>query len=214
MIIRKLGDNMLLNIANEIITYLQTIPEVNGCTVYGSLSNGKFDKLSDIDIQVDVSGSDNSIFVTKLPELIQKQFPVVYFDYAPSLIPEQYIVSIAVDEENPFCIVDLKCAATPHIMTLQKNDFMLDKFVHTLKLWTANCKHLLRGKDCIKDNKVGDVNVNSVNIIKMGKRIIGTAAEAMTDNEIMEATLNWLENNCTNATQRYVKSLRRVWVER
>lgn len=54
----------LINKANEIISILKEIPVVKGGQ-YGSLSTNTYDELSDIDIEVDVSGSDYG--QTKIP---------------------------------------------------------------------------------------------------------------------------------------------------
>ena len=52
-----------MQIADEIICYLETISQVKGCTLYGSLANRNADTYSDIDICVDVSGCDNGAFI-------------------------------------------------------------------------------------------------------------------------------------------------------
>ena len=64
------------------------IHEVKNCTIYGSLSTNQFDEYSDIDIEVDVSGSDNGAFVLKAANLLNEIYPVIYSDYAPSLLPD------------------------------------------------------------------------------------------------------------------------------
>ena len=137
--------------ADDILNFLKTIPEVKACYLYGSHANGNADEYSDIDIKVDVSGSDNGAFMKKLPEIMTKQFPVIWHDFAPSLAPEQYVVSIAIDENNPFCVVDLNCIATPHIDTIQKNDLNKDTLFHLIRLRTTNCKHHIRDADCAHD---------------------------------------------------------------
>ncbi len=86
---------MIKKFANEICAFLQSIPEVKSCKQYGSLAEGTFDEYSDIDIEIDVSGEDNGIFLTRLPALFAKKYDIVFCDYAPSLAPEKYIVTIA-----------------------------------------------------------------------------------------------------------------------
>lgn len=190
----------LLKSANEIKEYISSLKEVTSCTLYGSLANGNFDEYSDIDLEVDVSGYDNGIFLTKLPEIMSIKYPVIFYDYAPSLLPNSYVISIAIDENHPFRIVDFKCVATPHCTTLGKEDLIINKVEHTMKLWTANYKHYLRGKDCLKD------------IIKMAKRVM-TLEEIMKMNEkeILHETLNWLENNCEERHYKYIENCKRVF---
>ena len=188
----------LIEYANEIMEYISTYKEVRSCTLYGSLANNNFDEYSDIDIEIDVSGYDNSLFVTRLSEIMAIKYPIIFSDYAPSLIPESYVVSIAIDENNPFCVVDFKCVANPHYTTLGKKDFILDKVEHTTKIWTANCKHYLRGIDCQSD------------ITKMAKRIIGAEKISyMSELELLDVTLNWLEQNCEEKHYKYVSNCRK-----
>lgn len=194
--------DMLLKKAEEVITYLNNLPKVKACSLYGSLANGNADKHSDIDIKVDVSGSDNGTFMKALPKLMAKRFSVIWHDFAPSLAPEQYVVSVAIDENNPFCVVDLKCTATPHIVTVQKRDLENDIYFHLIKLWTANCKHHIRGADCTSD------------IQKMGRRTIGSECETMTNEQILEEILHRLENNATPGTAVYIANCRKAWEER
>ena len=188
--------------ANEVMKYLCLVPQVKNCTLYGSLANGNADKYSDIDICVDVSGSDNGAFMKELPLLIAKWLPMLWYDYAPSLAPEQYVVSVAIDENNPFCVVDFKCIATPHIDTIQKSELDNDIYFHLIKLWTANCKHYIRGADCTQD------------IQKMGRRTIGTECEKMTNEQILENILCCIERNLTPQLSVYVKNCRKAWDER
>lgn len=89
----------------------------------------------------------------ELPKLLKDKINVFYYDYAPSLIPDRYIVSAAIDEYNPFLIVDFCCAASPHCSTVtrQQAKERNDTAIHLLKLWTANLKHYVRGSNCHDD---------------------------------------------------------------
>lgn len=60
---------MLQLFAEEICTFLQGIPGVKSTVIIGSLAKCNFDKYSDIDIEVDVSGMDNGQFLMELPKL-------------------------------------------------------------------------------------------------------------------------------------------------
>jgi len=188
--------------ATEIMRFLDTLPQVKSCDLYGSLSGGKADKYSDIDIKVDVSGIDSGAFMKTLPELVAKNFPVIWHDFAPSLAPLQYVVSIAIDENNPFCVVDFKCTATPHIETIQKSDLENDIFFHLIKLWVANCKHYIRGADC-----TGDIQ-------KMARRTIGEECMNMSNEQILEEILRRLEKNTTPETTVYIANCRKAWDKR
>lgn len=183
-----------MSLSSEICNYLQSIPEIKHCKMIGSLAAGNHDKYSDIDIEADVSGYDNSVFITKIPEIMKARYDVVFYDFAPSLIPENYIISLALSEENPFLIVDIKCTATPHRMTLNKSDFPFSKVEHTLKLWVANYKHYIRGKDCYND------------IFRMYNRVIPTGKNDISEKEMLIIVLDWLEQNAGDHYQKYIAS--------
>ena len=181
--------------AEELMEILGKIPEVNSCTVYGSLTNGKSDELSDIDIEIDVSGCDNGQFMLRLVDLLKDKLNIFYYDYAPSLIPDDYIVSIALDENNPFLIADLKCIADPHFTTVTKQQAkdLNNKFAHTLKLWTANLKHFARGKDCRDD------------IVGMAQKLKIANIDNKDEKMLLEETLSWLENNVADDLQTFIQ---------
>ena len=193
----------LRDTANEIITFLNEIPMVRKCSIYGSLAANAYDKLSDIDIEVDVSGYDNGQFMLELVELLKGKFSIYYSDYAPSLIPDRYIVSIAIDKENPFLIVDLCCSAEPHCTTVTKQQASEknDKYTHILKLWTANLKHYVRGNECHDD------------IVRMGQKLAIEDTDTKDEVEILERTLRWLEENVKSELHEFVESCRRRFDE-
>ncbi|PWM47416.1 MAG: hypothetical protein DBX47_00760 [Clostridiales bacterium] len=188
--------------AKEIIDFIQTLPQVKSCLLYGSLADGRADKLSDIDIKIDVSGFDNGMFMKNLPNIIAAEFNVLWYDYAQSLAPEQYIVSVAIDDNCPFCIVDFNCTSVPHLTTVQKNGLENNMFIHILKLWIANCKHYIRGANYSSD------------IRKMGRKCIGTVSEEMTDFQIIEEVLNRLESNAPIELENYILNCRKAWENR
>ena len=160
-----MGGNLMFNSlrdkADEIIAVLNEVPAVHKCTIYGSLATDTHDELSDIDIEIDVSGYDNGQFMIELVEMLSDKLDIYYYDYAPSLVPEQYIVSIAIDKDNPFLIVDLCCCADPHCTTVTKQQVIgkNEKYSHILKVWTANLKHWVRGSECYDD------------VVRMAKKI-------------------------------------------
>ncbi len=185
--------------ADEIITVLNEIPVVQKCTVYGSLSANTYDDLSDIDIEIDVSGYDNGRFMIELVEMLRDKMHIYYFDYAPSLVPDQYIVSIAIDKDNPFLVVDLCCCAEPHCTTVTKQQVLgkNEKYSHILKVWTANLKHFVRGSECYDD------------IVRMAKKVSIEDIDSKDEIELLDETLCWLEKNVENALDVFVESCRR-----
>ena len=152
--------------------------------------------MSDIDIELDVSGADNGLFILKLPHMLKKRIPVYYFDYAPSLAPEKYVVTMAIDENDPFRTVDICAAADPHYTTVTKQRLAEcnDMISHTLKLWTANLKHFARGSECRSD------------IEKMARRIDIDCTLPSAD--LLAATLAWLEENAPEEMSAFLASCR------
>ena len=189
--------------ADELMTILNEIPTVKGCKLYGSLFTKTHDELSDIDIEIDVSGYDNGQFMLELTEMLKDKITIYYSDYAPSLIPDKYIVSIAIDVNNPFLIVDLSCSADPHCTTVTKQQVLErnEKYAHTLKVWTANLKHYVRGIECYDD------------ILRMAKRLSIADIDTKDEAELLEETLCWLEDNVENNLSEYVESCSRVFEE-
>jgi len=194
-------DCFLHDKARAIINILTDFPEVRKCTLYGSLSAETHDRFSDIDIEVDVSGYDNGLFMLGLAERLRTWLPVCYSDYAPSLVPDRYIVSIAIDEHNPFLVVDLCCTAAPHCATVTRQQVRErnDPFSHILKLWTANAKHYLRGAECHSD------------ILRMARHISPRDHESSDDAKLLGETLIWLEQNTPDSLKTFVSSCRQVF---
>lgn len=195
--------NSLRNSANKIITLLNKIPVVRKCSIYGSLATNTYDELSDIDIEIDVSGYDNGQFMIELVEMLKDKLHIYYFDYAPSLVPDKYIVSIAIDKDNPFLIVDLCCCAEPHYTTVTKQQVLgkNEKCAHILKVWTTNLKHYVRGSECYDD------------IVRMAKKIAVEDINTKDEIEILDETLCWLEDNVENELDEFVESCRKKFEE-
>jgi len=183
----------LNEIAEEIKGYIETINEVRSCKIYGSIKDKKTDRYSDIDLEIDVSGYDNSVFITSVPEIINKKFPILFYDYASSLMPEQYIVSMPISEMNPFLILDIKCVAIPHIATLNKKaSYSNDKFTHIIKVFVANFKHYIRGTECSDD------------ILRMYKKIY---SEDTDTKEMLIKTYKWLQRNAEEKYKKYLENI-------
>ena len=187
----------LEKMAHEIGRRLLIEHEVKNYQIYGSIATKTYDQYSDIDLEIDVSGTDNSLFIQKIPTILAKDYPIIFTDYAPSLAPNEYLISIAMFEEYPFLILDVKCTATPHYQTLSKNDLrvQMDPYQHILKIFIANLKHYLRGQECMKD------------ILKMYQKAFNLAPPSLNEKELLMLTFNWLYNNSTTHYKAYLQNL-------
>ena len=193
----------MLKKAEALIELLKEHPAVRGVSLYGSLAEGTADGLSDIDLEVDVSGYDNGKFMLELVDWLGARMPVVYWDYAPSLMPERYVVSVAMDESNPFLVVDFCCVAKPHYETVspEKARERNDGFSHLLKLWTANLKHYARGRECRAD------------ILRMAEKAGIAGIDTKTENALLLEVLFYLENSAPPSLARFMASCRRSFFE-
>ena len=104
-------------------------------------------------------------------------------------------MSCAISKDNPFLIVDIKCSAVPHIMSISKRDIVNDKNTHILKLWVANAKHYLRGIDCESD------------INRMYKKVLGYSGKTAKD--MLLGALEYLKENCNPALYEYIASCKK-----
>lgn len=184
-----------------LIETLNQIPGVQRCILYGSLAAKKDDALSDIDIEADVSSLDNGAFALKLPDFLKEKIPIYYVDFAPSLAPEQYVVSVALDEQNPFRIADIRCHADPHINNVSREQLSRknDPYTHILKLWTINLKHYARNTDC-----AGDIR-------RMARKVGIEKAETETLENLLRMVLEWLEIHVPDRLALFLGSCRREW---
>lgn len=129
--------------ANEIIAFLKNHPSVQNTFLRGSLSKGIEDEFSDIDIGIDVSGYDNGEFARELPSSMKNKFNILFYDWSPSLLPRDYVISFVHKGFPVFWIIDIQVMATPHIPSLK--EVQVNKYHHLLKLWILNLKYYLRG---------------------------------------------------------------------
>lgn len=131
--------------AEEIMSFLKTHKSVQSVFLRGSLSTGDGDEFSDIDIGIDVSGSDNGEFARDLPALMDSNFNVLFYDWSPSLLPKDYVISFAHKDLPIFWMIDIQIMATPHTPSLI--EVPVNKYHHLLKLWILNFKYYLRGNE-------------------------------------------------------------------
>ena len=194
----------LKHLADEIMAMLEGLPMVQSCTLYGSLAKGTEDEMSDIDLEVDVSGYDKGKFMLEVPGLLKDRLNIVCVDFAPSLIPEKCIVSLAFDEQNPYRVVDINCCAESSgtVVTGEQARQLNNRYAHMIKLWTANWKHFLRGCECRSD------------ILRMVQKIGIPEAQTKTEPVLLEETLCWLEQNAEGRYQGIIASCRRIFEQK
>lgn len=142
-----------LDLAREVIGLFKDLDDVRSVFLRGSLVEGIFDRYSDIDIGIDVSGSDNARFTETIIERMQAHFDLHFHDWATSLLPDQYILTFFVKDVPIYWNIDFDCTATPHAGTLQREEVRvtLNMISHALKPWVHMMKYLIRGQEGIED---------------------------------------------------------------
>lgn len=130
-------------LANQIIEVLEKEKHVQSVYLRGSLSQGKADEFSDIDIGIDVSNYDNGQYALNLFGVLNKHFSIIFNDWASSLLPDQYVQTFFIKDTSPFWLVDIECNASPHVRSV--TNIQNDRVGHHLKLWILNAKYYLRG---------------------------------------------------------------------
>ncbi|GGA60012.1 hypothetical protein GCM10008025_00050 [Ornithinibacillus halotolerans] len=178
--------------ANKIIAFLNHHPAVQNSFLRGSLSNGNHDEFSDIDIGIDVTGSDNGEFAKELPSLISSNFNILFHDWSPSLLPEEYVITFVHKDFPIFWIIDVQVMATPHHPTL--TEVQVNKYHHLLKLWILNLKYYLRG------NEEADEN-----IVKLAKRTFNKEVENTDVPYLLSQILKEIKENVEPALHTFIE---------
>jgi predicted nucleotidyltransferase len=134
-----------LKLAGEILGHLERLPGARRAYLRGSLAGGTVDAYSDVDLGVDVSGSDNGAFALRLADALRPHLPIDFVDWAPSLLPGAYVQSFYLRDFPIFWNVDVECVATPHVPSVTSAP--LNTTDHCLKLWALTAKHCLRRRE-------------------------------------------------------------------
>lgn len=139
--------------AKEIKDYLESFDFIQSSEIIGSLKSENCDEYSDIDLRINVSGTDNGKILLMLPYLLSKKFPIVYTAFAPRFAPDLYVVSFGLKGSDIFHFVDIECVAEPHVNSLSKQNIKdITNMKHLkLKLYIGLFKNILRQKDMSKE---------------------------------------------------------------
>ena len=187
-------DGPRLDVARAVMDALVTHPEVRRTYVRGSLAAGTADVHSDIDVGVDVSGSDNGRFLLEVPGLLSERlaehsagrFAVAWTDFVPALAPRMYVVSVFLRRMPLFWSVDVECVAEPHMMSVL--ELPVDPVDHLIKRWIFTAKYVLRGSEH-----------SEADVARLAGRVIGAeAAEHGTIAARMRSTLEALGPRATS----------------
>jgi len=132
----------------EICGKLKTLDFVTDVSVTGSRIEGCADPYSDIDLIVDIQRLQPDAALLEITEFMNMTYSPLWFDYANSLMPSKFLVSMFIDCENPFCFLDIGIFNKEEDLAYDPEKFKNDKWVHLTKLWIMNFKYYLRNDKC------------------------------------------------------------------
>lgn len=131
------------NLIDEICSQLKTFDFVTDVQQIGSRQECHADEYSDVDLVVNIQDITPDIALLKITGFMEKAYSPLWIDYANSLMPEKFLVSMFIDCENPFCFFDIGIYNNQAISYDQRK-FENDEWVHLAKLWIMNFKYYLR----------------------------------------------------------------------
>lgn len=171
-----------IELAHKIIEILKENESVQDAYIRGSIINGNYDYFSDIDIGVDVSGFDNGKFASNLPDFLKENIDIIFFDWSPSLLPHDYVISFAHRGFPIYWFIDIQVVATPHIDSLR--EVPVNRYHHLLKLWILHLKYYLR------ENEESEKN-----ILKLASGVLKNNFEDKSSLYIMDKIIKEIKNN-------------------
>lgn len=127
----------------EICRKIETFGFVTSVQKVGSRAEGHADCYSDIDLVVNIRDIKPDIALLKITEFMKITYAPLWVDFANSLMPQKFVVSMFIDCENPFCFLDIGIYNEENFH-YNPQTFQNDKWVHLTKLWIMNFKYYLR----------------------------------------------------------------------
>lgn len=131
----------------DLIIHLLHSSEINEIRLVGSLSENNFDNFSDIDILLKDTKRSPVENINLALKTIQSNLDVIFSDWAKSLLPEKYVLSIFLKQENIFWYIDLSCYRDKNFQDTCRESLPQDKIYHMFKLWICNAKQEVRKRE-------------------------------------------------------------------
>lgn len=126
----------------ELLNFFGKFPKVNSVTLRGSIVSGKTDRFSDIDLLIERAFSDIETFAALILQRIDNHFEIEFFDWATSLMPNEYVVTFYLKNTSIFWNIDVQLISDSLYKPSSK--FINNPLHHLLKLWILNLKYLQR----------------------------------------------------------------------
>jgi predicted nucleotidyltransferase len=136
-------------LAEHIVAILQQASHVSRVQQYGSLTTGRSDRYSDIDLAVHVQGISDRAFALALPSLLQPIGPCLVDGWGVGFLPDTYIRTFYFNDFPAFWHVDIGCLSDQHIDGSDiKNSY---HWPQIFKMWIAVVRDMLRGVDRVDE---------------------------------------------------------------
>ena len=123
---------------------LRALDFVAAVELTGSRKTGAEDAFSDFDLSVTVRGLPADQGLARIASHLKNEYRPLWLDYANSLMPGKFLVSIFFAGENPFAFYDIGVQNHDAGLLYDSSAFRNDPWVHLTKLWILNFKHYLR----------------------------------------------------------------------
>ena len=107
-----------------------------------TVSNLRGFDASDVDLLIEGDFSDIEAFPPLTLQRINKQFEIEFFDWATSLMPDEYVVTFYLKNTSIFWNIDVQFISDSLYKPSSK--FINNPIHHLIKLWILNLKYLQR----------------------------------------------------------------------
>lgn len=142
------------HLAQEVIRFLTDVKGANSVELRGSLSGGKADRFSDIDLTVASDSLSDLFLVERVTEKLRACYPILFFDWAKSLLPTKRVISFYIDYVSIFWNVDTDFAVPENLREISRERLSGDTIEHGLKLWCLTLKYIYYRRSVIPEKAV------------------------------------------------------------
>ncbi|WP_322905949.1 hypothetical protein [Paenibacillus campi] len=131
-------------LTRQLLQHLNDCEWITDVKLVGSHTTGMSDRFSDIDLLLSIRHMNPATALWQTFESIQTSFSTLWHDFANSLMPDKFLVSLFIDGDNPFAFYDIGIMNDRAYSTYNCALFVNDPWVHLLKLWVMNFKYGMR----------------------------------------------------------------------
>lgn len=132
-------------LTEQLIDHLKGLAFITRIDVIGSRVEQTSDVYSDVDLLLTIKDStpDNALY--EVTESVKAKFQPAWYDFANSLMPDKFLISIFIGGDNPFTFYDIGILNSDRNLVYDKTLFENDHSIHLMKLWVMNYKYMMRG---------------------------------------------------------------------